>query len=73
MFKKHRASVATILVLRRVEEMLIILLLDSMFLMNKGGSNSLLYKVEYILVKKITFSSNLPEFLGYKKTIMFNQ
>lgn len=56
MFKKHRTSVATILVLRRTEDMLIILHVDNMFPMNKWEAGlAFFYKVEHLLVKKIVF------------------
>lgn len=43
-----------------------------MFPVNKWGQNSLVSNGEYILVKK-SFSSNVLEFLGHKKIIIFNQ
>lgn len=47
-FKKHRTSVAGRLVLRRAEDLLIILHLDSVFPMNKGDTRlRLFYQVEY--------------------------
>lgn len=54
-FKKHRTSVATILVLRRTEDVLIILHVDNMFPMNKWEAGLAFFSLEHLLVKKIIF------------------
>ena len=58
---------ARILVLRRAEDLLIMLHVDSVFPMNKGEIRlRLLYQVEYLLVKNTVFST-LSEFLETNK------